>query len=156
MQRKVHVARDAEVHEPVEDVCGGLGEENLLEFQRGGGGAVSIGGVPVAESEIHEVLRAQILDGRALVDRVLRALRAVVRCLKPVKLTSNIIMCLYKSQRCERLMWERGLEVPVVDLGLEVPVVALAVDIGGVPELGGSWSRRGWCESLTRGGRLLC
>ena len=32
----------------------------------------------MAESEIHEVLRAQILDGRALVGRVLRALRAVV------------------------------------------------------------------------------
>ena len=77
VQRKVHVARFAEVHGPVGDVRGELDEVNLLEFHRGGRGAVSIGGVPEAESEVHEVLEAEMLEGRALVERVPRALRAI-------------------------------------------------------------------------------
>ena len=33
-------------------------------------------------------------------------------------------------------MWERGLEVPVVDLDPEVPVVARVAEIAVVPEVG--------------------
>ena len=51
-------------------------------------------------------------------------------------------------------MWERGLEVPIVDLGLEVPVVALVAEIGVVPELGvHQWKAKAEADPVVAGAR---